>query len=208
MNSILSEVRNFQRACQDEIVKNSPSLGLDNRAESFVRLFERQLKQKSEVLDIGGRWGFYSEPLRERGHHLTVLDVVRPSFQKAPVVLYDGKRFPFADKSFDTSLLITVLHHIKDWSGIIEEAKRVTRKTLILVEDTYHHQVGRWWTILRDMIYNFEFIGHPCRFQKPQQWIEGFESAGFSLIEQKKVYTWLAGLRILNHVFVFQVHEG
>ena len=65
-----------------------------------------------------------------RSHRLTVLDVVKPGFQKSPVVVYDGGRFPFSDKSFDVSLLVTMLHHVPDPESIIREAGRVTRKSV------------------------------------------------------------------------------
>ena len=205
MDSLAIKIRKWQRNLFDYSARNCP--GLDQRAESFVSLFEKHLPEKSRVLDIGGSWGFYAEPLEERGHHLTVLDVVRPRFQKAPVVIYSGGRIPFPDKSFDASLFITVLHHIPDPEAVVREARRVTRKTLIVVEDLYHHALGRWWTVLRDKVYNFEFFGHPCQFKKREEWIDFFKQHGFSLLEEKKVYTWLAGLRILNGVFVFQVKE-
>ena len=208
VKSIATNIRTWQRRLLDTVVSHNPKLGLEERAEGFVSMFEDQLPPRSHILDIGGGWGFYAKPLASRKHHVTVLDVVKPRFQKAPVVVYQGKRIPFADKSFDVSLFITVLHHISDPVAVIREAHRVTRKTLIVVEDLYHHALGRWWTILRDQMYNFEFFGHPCQFKKAEEWVDLFEGLGFTLIEQKKVYTRLAGLRILNGVFVFQVQDG
>ncbi|HXV27843.1 MAG TPA: methyltransferase domain-containing protein [bacterium] len=203
MNSISAAIRKWQRTLQDSFVRVC-STGLEKRAELFVTHFEEHLPRDSKVLDIGGGWGFYAEPLARLGHHVTVLDVVKPGFQKVPVVVYPGKDLPFPDKSFDASLLITVLHHIADLDKVLSEARRVTRNTLIVVEDLYHHALGRYWTVLRDKIYNFEFWGHPCCFKKKDEWISLFQRHGFFLIEQKNVYTWLAGLRILNGLFVFQ----
>ncbi len=204
-------MRKLQRRILDDLVRLNPKLGLDQRAENFVALFERHLPAASRILDIGGSWGFYAQPLENRGHDVTVLDVVRPGYQKAPVVLYDGKRMPFQDKSFDVSLLITVLHHIADVKAVIQEAKRVTRKKVIVIEDLYRHNLGRWWTILRDRIYNFEYVGHPCNFKKAEEWEAWFGELDFKLVEHKKIYTWLAGLRILNGLFVFEIggnHDG
>jgi ubiquinone/menaquinone biosynthesis C-methylase UbiE len=201
-------IRSIQRNLLDFTVRRNPSLGLDKRAEDIVKLFENQISAQSQVLDIGGGWGFYAKPLAERGHHLTVLDVVKPGYQKAPVVIYGGNEpFPFPDKSFDASMFITVLHHIPDHDLVIREAKRVTKKTLIVVEDIYHHALGRFWTVLRDRFYNFEYFGHPCRFKKSKDWISLFTQYGFTLIEKKQVRTQLAGLPILNGVFVFRVND-
>lgn len=208
MNHFSRKIRREQQAFLDRIVRRFPPLGLEKRAEDFVRLFEPYLPFQSRVLDIGGRWGFYREPLGLRNHHLTVLDVVKPGFQKAPVVLYQPEAsFPFEDKVFDASLLVTVLHHIPDPVRILGEARRVTKKVVIVVEDLYHHALGRWWTCLRDQLYNLEFVGHPRQFKKKEEWMRLFAEEGFTVHHEEEVYTWLAGLRILNGVFILGV-EG
>ena len=192
-------IRDFQRRMLDTVVRYHPALGLDRRAEKFVQFFEKDLPKQSFVLDIGGGWGFYAEPLARCGHHLTVLDVVKPGYQKTPVVIYEPENpLPFADQSFDVSMLVTVLHHISDPEAILREAKRVTRKRLIVIEDLYHHSLGRLWTQWRDQLYNFEFFGHPCQFRKKEEWLAAFRSLGFKVLDVKEVYTWLSGLRILN----------
>lgn len=199
-------IRDLQRRVLDTVVRYHPALGLDQRARKFVELFEKDLPKQSLVLDIGGGWGFYGAPLAEHGHHLTVLEVVKPGYQKTPVVIYDPKdSFPFPDKAFDASLLVTVLHHISDPESVLREAKRVTRKRLIVIEDLYHHALGRLWTQWRDQLYNFEFFGHPCQFRKKEEWIQTFQSLGFKVLDVKEVYTWLSGLRILNGIFILEI---
>lgn len=194
----------------DETVRRTSVESLERRAEFFVSRFEGRLPAASRVLDIGGGWGFYSEPLERRGHHLTVLDVVKPALQKAPVIIYEGGRFPFPDQSFDVSLLVTMLHHVPDPEALIREAGRVTRRFLIVVEDLYHHAWGRFWTVLRDRLYNFEFFGHPCQFRKKEDWVALFGKLGYKLAGEEEVYTRLAGLSILNGILVFEAgpHES
>ncbi len=200
------KIRSFQRRALDWTVRHHPFLHLDRRAEFFVQLFEKHLPQQSRILDIGGGWGFYAKPLKERSHQVTVLDVTRPGLQKAPaVVLYEPQNpFPFADKTFDASLLITMLHHTPDPEAILREARRVTRGLLIVVEDLYRHGLGRLWTVFRDQLYNFEFFGHPKQFKSRDEWQKLFEKQGMTLLETREVYTRLAGLRILNGVFVLK----
>ena len=199
------KIRIWQRRMMDSIIRRNPALGLDQRAEYFVSLFERYLPEQSSILDVGGGWGFYAKPLRIRGHSVSILDIVKPGIQKAPVILYDGIKFPFEDKSLDVTLLITVLHHIRNPERVVLEVKRVTRKCLVVVEDLYQHRFGRWWTILRDKIFNFEYVGHPCQFKKQEEWLQFFEGHGFSLVEAKQVSTRLAGLSVLNGLYIFKL---
>lgn len=202
----LARIRKFQRRLLDGVVRKNPSLGLEGRAEFFTRIIENYLEPASRILDIGGGWGFYADPLEKRGHSCTVLDIIKPGYQKAPVVIYDPQApFPFADGSFDASLLMTVMHHVPDPAVLLREARRVTRKTLIVVEDLYHHELGKWWTILRDQIYNFEYFGHPCQFKTKKNWRALFRECGFLPVKEESVYTWMAGMRILNGVFVLKV---
>lgn len=190
----------------DSIVRHAPFLRLDRRAEFITKLFENDLRPQSCILDIGGGWGFYKEPLEKRNHSHAVLEVTPPGYQRAPVILYDpAKPFPFNDKSFDSSLIVTALHHMPDPAAVLKEARRVTRDCVIVVEDLYHHSLGRLWTILRDQIYNLEFFGHPCQFRKKGQWLEMFRDLGFTVQRHQEIYTWMAGMRILNGLFVLKV---
>ena len=203
--SFQSKIRNWQRVVQDAAVRSYPQHKLEARAEYFTSLFSNHLTPASRVLDIGGGWGFYAAPLEKRGHDLTVLDVIKPGFQRAPVIIYDGGKMPFEDKSFDASILVTMLHHTPDPASILKEAVRVTRGKIVVIEDVYNHALGKFWTILRDQFYNVEYFGHPCQFKKSSEWIELFNSLGLKLVEEKQVYTSLSGLSILNAVFVLDV---
>ncbi len=204
VNSIKQSLQHFQRRLLDGIVRYFLHGTLEARAEKIVQFFEREIPEKSRILDLGGGWGFYAAPLKKRGHESLVLDVVRPGYQKAPVVLYDGSRIPFPDGSFDVTVLVTMLHHVPDPEGLFREVRRVTRKKVVLVEDLYHHAVGRWWTICRDRILNVEFLSHPHQFRTDSGWRDFFKTSGFVVSSFKSFHTWLLGLRILQGVYVLE----
>ena len=202
-------IRKVQRRCLDGIVGRFPKIGLDRRAEEFAALFGKFIPSQAQVLDIGGGWGFYVEPLeRLRNCQVTVLDVVKPGFHKAPVVTYGGDEMPFPDKSFDVSLLITVLHHVRSPEKLLAETKRVTRRFIIVVEDLYRHWAGRIWTMVRDSLFNLEFVGHPRQFKQKDQWFQCFRSLGLKVESEQEIHTSLLGLRIFNGIFILNCdHE-
>ena len=203
---LFTRVRRWQRNLHSWFVQKYFTRKLEELTEDFVRRFESFLTAGSQVLDIGGAWGFYFEPLVRRGHFVTVLDVAKPTYQRTPVVLYDSDGpFPFPDKSFDISLIVTVLHHADHPERILDEAIRVTRKTIIIVEDLYRHPCGKFWTVLRDQIYNFEYFGHPKQFRTAQGWQDLFKEKKLESVYFEELYTWLSGLRILNGIFVLKV---
>ena|GEM_PF-723331 len=204
VNTIKNDLQVFQRRALDGIVRYFAHGALEARAEKVVRLFEGQIPRGSRILDLGGGWGFYAAPLKTRGHEHLVLDVVKPGYQRAPVVLYDGSRIPFPDQSFDVTILITMLHHVPDPQALFKEVRRVTRQKVVVVEDLYHHAVGRCWTICRDRLLNVEFMAHPHQFRKDGGWREFFKVAGFEVSFFKRFYTWLLGFRILNGVYVLE----
>ncbi len=105
------------------------------------------------------------------------------------------------------SIIITALHHIPEPLKVIQEAMRVTRKTIIVVEDLYRNPIGKWWTLVRDQIYNFEFFGHPCQFRKQEEWLQPFRGLKLEVSRVESFYTWLSGLRILNGLFVLRLAE-
>lgn len=205
MNTIKKTLQGLQRRILDGIVRHWARRALEARAEKFVGLFENQIPPNSRILDLGGGWGFYSDPLRKRGHEHLVLDVVKPGYQKAPVVIYDGQRIPFPDQSFDVAVLVTMLHHVPDPKALLGEMRRVTRRKAVVIEDLYHHAAGRFWTLCRDRLLNMEFTDHPHQFRKDDEWRLIFKEAGFEVSSFKSIYTWLAGFRILNGIYVLEI---
>jgi len=101
-------------------------------------------------------------------------------------------------------MMITMLHHVPKPEKVIEEACRVTKKYVVVVEDLFHHELGKIWTLLRDQIFNLEFIGHPCQFRKDEEWRDLFKKYQLSVVHFEKVYTKLFGLRILNGLYILE----
>jgi SAM-dependent methyltransferase len=90
------------------------------------------------VLDVGCGEGYVLAELAA-AHEVMGVDIVDLRATELPrFALYDGLHLPCADGSFDAVLLAFVLHHVPNdlKPALVREARRVTRRTLVVLEDT------------------------------------------------------------------------
>jgi ubiquinone/menaquinone biosynthesis C-methylase UbiE len=105
-----------------------------------VSLVTPHLEAGSSVLDIGCGEGYVLDELMARGvtdvQGADIVDIRRN--KDYPFSLYDGETLPFPDRSFDVVVLSFVLHHVPNERKLvlIEEALRVSRAKVVIVEDT------------------------------------------------------------------------
>ena len=112
------------------------------KKETFhtVSLLTPHLEAGASVLDIGCGEGYVLDELRARGvanvQGVDIVDIRRN--KEYPFRLYDGQTLPFPDRSFDLVVLSFVLHHVPNDRKMVllEEALRVSRAKVVIVEDT------------------------------------------------------------------------
>ncbi|MBX2821087.1 MAG: class I SAM-dependent methyltransferase [Rhodothermaceae bacterium] len=97
--------------------------------------------RKGAVLDLGAGEGYVGQEIKNKwGAEVTLADVVDINRTDLPHVLYDGQTLPFEDNQFDTTILYFVLHHAEGAERVLDEAKRVTKGQIIIVESVYKTQ--------------------------------------------------------------------
>ena len=106
------------------------------------------------LLDVGAAEGYLGELLHDDGFDVTLLDVYDINQTALPHVIYNGRDFPFADDSFDTTIISLVLHHCEDDKRILQEAIRVTRSRLLVSESVYRTRPGKWILWAADTLFN------------------------------------------------------
>ena len=130
--------------CQIEaIIQAMPLNPLLSRSiteiDDYHRRYQPHLSQARSLLDIGVGTGLALRHVMRRNPQLafTGVDIrdLRLPDVDVPLQLYDGETLPFADNRFDVSLLFYVLHHCQNPARVLEEAVRVTRQKLILIEE-------------------------------------------------------------------------
>lgn len=146
------------------------------RQDILVRNVAPLLKRGQHVLEIGAGSGRVSEGLaRATGAHLTLLDVVDYNASALPLRVYDGKRVPFPDEAFDLTLLVFVLHHNPDPRPILQEALRVSRGGLVIVENDVRGALRKTVTRWIDSIEPWRLGAPPCYCTKSaEEWLALF----------------------------------
>lgn len=158
---------------------------IERRAESIVNDIKYGI-HGNKILDIGSGGCDVVKKLMENNFDVTPLDIKNKSFIKTiKPILYDGTHMPFEDNSFDTALLIFVMHHTKDPVELLKEAKRVSKKRLIVKEDIYRNKKEKIVTYISDSFVNLEFFGHPHSNKTDLEWKELFIKLDLNLIATK-----------------------
>lgn len=93
------------------------------------------------LLDIGCGDGRVAQLVKDRFSKIELVDVIDyvpqrvKQFLKLTVTCCpQGHELPVAPESYDTVLLLTVLHHARDPEGLLKQAWAATRKRLIIIE--------------------------------------------------------------------------
>lgn len=138
-------------------------------APLITKEIERFIGKGDRVLDIGAGGGWIGENISiAREVAVTLLDVEDMNRTNLPLHLYDGRNIPFPDASFDDSLLSFVLHHCEDPLRVLSEAVRVTRKRIIIFEDTFRTPLERFLACANDFVSNSPFfLAHPLKMNMP-----------------------------------------
>ena len=122
----------------EEIFRDSSDWYLRSPSPFSGRVLEFALRNSGhEVLDVGCAVGEYSRRLNQAGHECIGVDInkeylARAAQKAVQVGIMDAAHLGFADRSFDTVLLVEVLEHVEDPKVVIQEAKRVSKGTVVI----------------------------------------------------------------------------
>lgn len=150
-------------------------------AKFKIQRISEYLSKKDKILDVGTGPGSVCLLMKREGYNLTAVDVVDQTLSsEVEPLIYNGEKLPFDDNSFNTALILTVLHHTSNPKEILLEAKRVADK-IIIVEDIYSNPIQKYLTFIVDSIVNMEFAGHPHSNKSDTEWKKTFARLGLKL---------------------------
>jgi SAM-dependent methyltransferase len=160
----------------------------------------------SRVLDLGAGESYVGATLLSLyGMWVCSADIGTFRRVPGPYVTYDGIRLPFVDDAFDTTLTLLTLHHCENPERVLDEAVRVTRGRLIIIESVYRNRRERLWLdVLDHRLNRYRHHGGmsiPVTFRRPEEWRHLFESRGLRAIETAWLGPWWE--RLVHHPLLF-----
>lgn len=145
-----------------------------NWTQKKIRLFKDFLNEDDQIIDIGSGNCLLSYQLQQIGYQVSPIDISNLSYsEKITPLVYNGNNIPFDDKHFDTALLLAVLHHAKNPKQVLEEAKRVARK-IIIIEDIYNNKIQQALTYAIDAFINLAYSPLSFHHRTHSEWLKIF----------------------------------
>ena len=105
--------------------------------EKMINGMKDTLKGCQLILDVGTGTGRFAQYFDSSGFYVVGVDVSLSMMAKArekgvrTLVRADAHHLPFRNASFDATIMIHLLHLVHDWSQVVREVGRVTRKIIV-----------------------------------------------------------------------------
>ena len=164
---------NYNNYTMNIVQKLHLGLVFPRRTERLSSLIADILPENSTILDVGCGDGIVDALIiaKRPDIKITGVDVLKRKKAQIPVTIYDGGRLPFPNQSFDCIMFIDTLHHAHNSKGLLEEAKRVTKKNII-IKDHYADNSLSFFTLrFMDWVGNkFYRVNLPYNYYSKKQW--------------------------------------
>jgi SAM-dependent methyltransferase len=178
------------------------------RARQKARVFDAPLRAlpmhandaPPTVLDIGCGEGAMGEHIaRTYGWDVTLTDLDAGVARSArlPFRPCTPTTLPFDDNAFDAALLTFVLHHADDPEAVMQEALRVSRHRVFVLESVAYHPVQRRLLGWTDAVVNAIRSGrgmappHPEAYRPTSEWAAWMQKQDARVVETRTVDGWL-----------------
>jgi len=174
--------------------------GFDRRVERLTRGIVGLLPEDASLLDVGCGDGSIDVRIMEAGRNTKIsgIDVlVRPNV-KIPAKEFDGLTIPHPDDSFDGVMFVDVLHHSDDAVALLEEARRVARRFVIIKDHRLDGFLAGPTLRFMDDVGNARFgVRLPYNYWPDRRWREVFADLGLEIESWDQnlgIYPWPASM--------------
>lgn len=145
----------------------------------------------ARILDVGSGDGLLASLIAQRRPDIEVrgIETIVREHTHIPVEQFDGRTIPCEDRAVDTVMLVDVLHHANDPMELLREARRVTRRAVIIKDHTLEGFCAGVTLRFMDRIGNEKHgVSLPYNYWTKAQWLESFKFL------EMKIGVWKSGL--------------
>jgi SAM-dependent methyltransferase len=148
------------------------------------------LPRRARVLDVGCGNGFISHHLNALGRSVVGVDLADTTEAPIAYARFDGRTLPFEDMAFDAVCFSFVLHHARNFTGLLREAMRVLRPggRILVYEDIPERWHDRALCLWHER--QWAVRSGACTFLQSESWIDLFEALGLR-VEHRRVLSRL-----------------
>jgi SAM-dependent methyltransferase len=155
------------------------------RVQVISEMIGALLPQGASVLDIGTGDGRIAKLWQVARPDVAIegIDVYVRGETAIPVRKFDGIHIPADSKSMDTVTFVDVLHHASDLQALLDEAARVSRKSVIIKDHLSENAFD--FAVLKFM----DWVGNaphgvvlPYNYRSRRQWDEHFAASGLEIV--------------------------
>lgn len=193
------------------------SYGFDRRVRVLSHHIESLFPRDASILDVGCGDGSLDALLQSRRADLSIegIDVLVRSETKIPVREFDGFVIPHPDDSFDCVVFVDVLHHSHDATRLLREAKRVSRRFVIIKDHRKNGFLAHRTLRFMDEVGNRRFgVNLPHHYWSQEEWHAAFDELELEVLHWTQdlgIYPWPASMffdRGLHFVAQLGVHPS
>lgn len=154
---------------------------IDRRVRILSDHLSTIIPEGASVLDVGCGDGQITEQIKQKRPDISIKGVevlVRPN-AVIQIEQFDGSSLPFEDKSFDCVLFVDVLHHTDDPMVLLQEAVRVSKKSIVIKDHLKEGVLANTTLSFMDKVGNARHgVVIPHNYWTKKQWKAGIEELG------------------------------
>ncbi len=158
----------------------------------------RELPRGASVLEIGAGSGALLRRLGDLRPDAAFrgIDVLVRGASAFPIEGFDGRRVPFEAESFDAVVLVDVLHHTDDPLVLLNEASRVSRRTIVVKDHRLDGPLAFARLRFMDRVGNARFgVSLPFNYWPERRWRGAFAALDLEVASWRTdlgLYAWPA----------------
>ncbi len=147
------------------------------RYQQLTEMLSPHLKEVGTVLDVGSSCGRLARRLADKTRCSIVgVDVCLQPNAYIDVHHYDGQHLPFHDSTFECVMMVDMLHHVDHIEQVLSEARRVSRRYLLIKDHYWENRFDLLGLRVSDYIGNAPYgVPLPYNYLRLEAWQTTFE---------------------------------